>query len=751
MIRTLILAVLLAAAPAAAVSTNLWSLTSYDDFIAGEHDGTAVSTLGRLELSPAATPVAGLEAEYIWRAVPGRDGELYLTAGETGRLLRVQGKVVTTLLSADTGFYALAVDANGAVFAGSFPGGAITRWTPAGAAQVATLPEKYIWDLCFDRSGALYAACGLNGSVYRIDAAGRAQRVLAAGPGHILCLAAGPDGSIYAGTAKDGLIYRIAPDGAVTVLADLPQQEIIALVCGPDGQLYAGINPKNGASGSAAAAAARALAAQMRRRVAADSSMLNSGSAGEEDEPDAGTEITAAVRARLAAQPQNGEDDEDAEALAAARARARARTRSREAGGERGASGDMLSALLANCAAVYRVQPNGTTMLLYVSDKEIIHDFAVLPDGTLWVATGKEGKLFRVTPDEVETCLLDFPVTQVTALAPATGGDWWLATGNGGKLFRVSAGPADSGVFTPPVFDAKFPARWGTVRLLADRPAGVQFRTRAGMTETADTRWSDWSDWQASGAAITSPGGRYLELQVRLTATGGAPLVREITASYVVANQRPMVLEVKVDGEAEGDEEEAGASRRAAAAAEVPEIERGVMWQAADPDGDALRYNVYVQGERESAWRWLNREKADLTAARWVWNTADLADGLYYIKVVASDRESNADAGFTAEKIVGPYTVDNSLPAVQVTAAVADGAARVVARLQDAGCVAGASYSVDNGPWRQLAATDGFFDSPGEQVEFAVPGLARGEHVITVRARDAVGHEAVAAATVTVL
>ena len=66
-----------------------------------------------------------------------------------------------------------------------------------------------------------------------------------------------------------------------------------------------------------------------------------------------------------------------------------------------------------------------------------------------------------------------------------------------------------------------------------------------------------------------------------------------------------------------------------------------VTWQADDPDGDRLVYNVYFRGEDETQWKLLAANLHDNSVT---FDADVLADGKYYFRVVASDREANPPA-----------------------------------------------------------------------------------------------------------
>lgn len=68
-----------------------------------------------------------------------------------------------------------------------------------------------------------------------------------------------------------------------------------------------------------------------------------------------------------------------------------------------------------------------------------VWDLARGPDGTLWAATGDEGKVFRRKRDGAWELAYDAPDAQALALAVAPDGTVWAGTGPSGRVVPVSA------------------------------------------------------------------------------------------------------------------------------------------------------------------------------------------------------------------------------------------------------------------------------------------------------------------------
>jgi hypothetical protein len=118
---------------------------------------------------------------------------------------------------------------------------------------------------------------------------------------------------------------------------------------------------------------------------------------------------------------------------------------------------------------------------------------------------------------------------------------------------------------------------------------------------------------------------------------------------------------------------------------------------------------------------------------------------VYRLRVVASDRPSNATDALSAEVVSEPFIVCNSKPFIVVPSqdgvqAEADGTVQVSGfALQKLVPVTAVQVRIGEGEWLAAEAGDGVFDSPLETFRFRSEKLPRGEHQITVKAFNAAG------------
>jgi hypothetical protein len=126
-----------------------------------------------------------------------------------------------------------------------------------------------------------------------------------------------------------------------------------------------------------------------------------------------------------------------------------------------------------------------------------------------------------------------------------------------------------------------------------------------------------------------------------------------------------------------------------------------------------------------------------LTGEIFVWDTTTVADGRYQIRVLASDRPSNAgDRALTGDRESDALEVDNTPPTLAFEVSRTGNAARLVVRARDARSpIQKVEYSLDGGPWQLVYPVDGLADAPDERYEIPLAAEADARRMV-VRATD---------------
>jgi hypothetical protein len=269
---------------------------------------------------------------------------------------------------------------------------------------------------------------------------------------------------------------------------------------------------------------------------------------------------------------------------------------------------------------------------------------------------------------------------------------------------------------------------------------------------------------------IESPSARYVQFRVTMRGRGDAvtPVLEEYKAAYARVNEPPKVVSISEmptqDQQARSQAMERfrqslkprprtpGMAPAPPMPAQLPPPEgpqpiRIIQWQAVDPDGDALRYDVYFHGRGEPNWIPLDK---DLSQNQYAWDTSTVADGWYEIRVVASDRAENpAETALEASKISDPILVDNTAPVVDKIEVQgrAGGEVEVKFAAHDATSrLADAAYTIDSATdWHPIVPTDGIFDGRAKEFRFTLHKLSPGPHRVAVRVSDEaqnIGHAA---------
>ena len=203
--------------------------------------------------------------------------------------------------------------------------------------------------------------------------------------------------------------------------------------------------------------------------------------------------------------------------------------------------------------AVYRIDAGGGSEIIWEFRDDQPFDLLVEDGGSLLVATGNAGKIYRLAGEPWRAMLLTrFDAQQITAMLGA-GSVRYFATSNPAHVVRVDAGRAADGLFLSEARDAGTVASWGTLtwRAIQTAPGAVQISTRSGNTPVPDDTWSEWAGpyQRADGDAVKSPPARHLQWKAVLKGQAGdvsGPALVSMSIAYFQQNRRPRVSSITV-------------------------------------------------------------------------------------------------------------------------------------------------------------------------------------------------------------
>lgn len=709
-----------AAKPAAAEDAKIvgrqaliWTQTSQSDFERGKLQNAAVTTSGEVRLAPGLQLVHETDQQFVWSVVAA-NGALYAGTGSGGEIVKIdaQGNGAPFFKSGELEIHALARDAAGNLYAGTSPNGKLFRVSPDGKGtellsmnQGDSLPEnggKFVLALATAEDGTVYAGTGPTGQIYRVrPGADRAELYCTLPTKSVTTLLAAPGGKLYAGTADDGAIYRVE-NGAGTIVYDSDQAAITGLALDRAGNLYAASAP-----------------------------------AGEIFRID--REGTPRVYY--------------------------SRTHGNLYGLQIDPAGNLYT-----CTAntLLRIEPNGSATLLADHRRAQFTSLVWDDQGHLVAGSANMGGVYRLTPAASGS----FESTIHDAKLPAR----W------GRVRFTGVAPANSAL--------KIETRSGNTPV----PDGSW------------SAWQEPHE-DHSSLFVSSPEARFLQYRVLFTAQSGAPALRDISIAYLPRNQAPrLTLAFPLGGEIlkgtqtfkwsavdpDGDTltydisysadggrtwkavgEKTGKAETTApvAGSATPQISRSSAEEALqrykatldkDPSLTPAQRDEMLNKARAMVDRFVQGSGAPAAdaaspaapapgsptgstrQASIQWDTKSVPDGVYLIRVTASDRASNPSDALSDTKTSEPLVVCNTPPQLFVfekgITVNPDRTASVTGVATGRVAVKGAQYRIGSGEWTAIDAEDGLWDGPFESFRFTIPAAPSGEQTVEVKVVDVAGN-----------
>ncbi len=732
-IRFLVLAALMAwcAASSQATSARFWQVSTLADMMKGEVTSLSIDDSGRLILGPAVKTLYEATVPFIWTLQPGPDGAVYAGSGNDGQVWRIdaKGKVTEFFKAKELEVHAILAASDGALLVATSPDGKVYRVDAEGRAAVYFDPgDKYIWSMAIDGQGRLFVGTGDKGLIYRVTAAGKGEVFYRTQTKHVTSLTFDRGGQLLATTDSPGRVLRIDPAGKAFALVDSPFRELRAVRVSADGTIYA--------------------AAVNGKSAGGDDHSVSAPTVDVPKAPSGGSVSTEIMSVTVVDSPtvtgQPGAPTKGSQ-------------------GKSGAKG-----------AVYRIDKDGGSEIIWESKDDSPFDISVEDGGAVTIATGNSGKLFRVAGNPAHTTLVTrLGGLQITSLLVA-GQVHYYATSNPAKIYAIAGDRAAEGTYLSDVKDAGMVATWGTLnwRARTSGSARVQVFSRSGNTSSPDDTWSAWAGPYArpDGDASQNPAARYFQWKAVLSATpadNDGPSLVSMKVGYQQRNARPSVTSISVLPPGmvyqrpfpTGEPEIAGLLDGTAEArlplhslplgtAIPPTPESGPVlgrkmyqkglqaftWKANDDNDDRLNYDVLYRKVETTAWTPLRRAMSDQVLT---WDTTSVPDGTYIIKIVASDQPGNPQGvALTGALESDAFDIDNTPPSISVVSITRDGAMATVAiDVRDLlSSIDRVEYSIDAGPWQTIVPAEGIGDRRQARYLLKVDSEAVGR--IIVRASD---------------
>jgi hypothetical protein len=396
-------------------------------------------------------------------------------------------------------------------------------------------------------------------------------------------------------------------------------------------------------------------------------------------------------------------------------------------------------------SAVYRLEDDGRIEQVFTLPDGYLTAFLTDPSGHLLVASGTQGKVYRLAPDHRVSVVADLPERQALSLVSTDQG-FLVGTGDVGALYQVAPAKGQEASYLSKVFDAEAPALWGQVWWTGSNDLWIE--TRSGNTGKPDASWSAYSPLERlrhheseHEGKIGSKSARYLQYRVFLPAK--ASILNDLAIFYFPHNQRARVTEITLADPMVISALPTGTGLIPTTPTRAHSDVLKLRWKVENPDNDDLVYRLFYREERESVWRQLGGTE-DLTKPEFDWSTDSVADGRYHFRVWVSDeRVTPANRALDSLYESPPFLVDNTKPEIH---GLARTGRTIVGRASDARSILTAiEYSIDGGEWHPVEPEDGLLDQREEKFTISLsPSLLGAPHVLNIRAYDQADNPGVA-------
>lgn len=613
-------------------------------------------------------------------------------------------------LSSAAVIWALQEDGQGRVFVATANDGALFRYDPEqeeeGFVEIFRPRRPLLRALAVQADGTAFVGVSPEGTIYRIPADGGFAEVYARlESNYIWALEQAADGSLWVAAGQPGRVYRLppdfGPDQEIEMVFDPKSAHVTALRLREDGGFFLGTGP--------------------------DGHLM---------------EVSAEREDRTVADFRQGEirhifPQQDGSLYL---------TIFKEGGGQ---DNDNLP------SGLYRFDAEGFVQLLWRQQGEAVFSAMETEHGLL-IGSSAGGKLYAFHNRFDWEILGQAPDGgEVSAFAPAAAGGFYLATSNPAAVLRVGGDSDAKAVFTSKVLSPGQRVRWGRLHLAGEQTENIKVEVRTGNREGVNNRWTGWQTVTDTPPDVPVSS----HLQYRLTLEGEDSSVRRVEIFYGLPNQAPVLgrihaLPVKVEPLPQQVQPARANFNQFLGASKAEDLEQkrndppmlystesGWMtffWQATDPNGDSLRFQLAVRRLGEENWRSLAR---DLRDPYFSWQTSGVEPGFYHVRVQADDGLTRMpDSALSVTAVSDLILIDALAPAIKE---ISRDASTVVLRVKDSHSrIASATVRYDGGEPIILLPDDGIFDNPVEEFTLRPPSSTQGSVSVLFEAADERGNRA---------
>ncbi|MCC6484891.1 MAG: hypothetical protein IT209_08600 [Armatimonadetes bacterium] len=687
-------------------TTKTWLQTSEADFLKGDPTGASVSSAGAVVPGYNLSRIGSVEDPYIWALCQYGDDAFLAATGSKGRVWKINKDLSQPLFSVSgSQATSLTLTSDSRIWAGSSPDGAVWSFEKGEARKVATLPTKHIAALALAGSDSVYAAAGDSGKIWLVTANGTVSLYADTHQRNTQTLKAA-DGVLYAGTSGDAAVWKIA-DGRAEALLRVNEDYVSSVGVTSGGVVYASTGPRGKVyrieQGKSALAVVDKLKGSSAPLVVnADQSVTVV-----DDEsvyrlfPD-NTKTT-----------QKADDLQDVFALSATSA------------------GDIIGGT-TNGSVLWRLSPATSA-----SFESAVHDAGRLARWGFVQDVTRGGKT------QLEVRCGNTPEPDQTWSA-------WKAVDN-----SSSAGISSQRYLQYRAKLSDGSARLEQVQisyLPVNQPPTVKLTKPVAGAVISGSQTVSWSGSDPDGDKLSyklfysaDKGKTWKVLDGAVARASSTAQTTETKSEPPSSTQKPAAQKVTLPDRAEleamlKDHPEIPAELREQILASAPEVRE--------------KFSTELEAEKQekaasAAGTAASQEKSEksTTNTSYTWDTTKFDDGLYLLKIEASDALANGPDALTHTAQIGPIRVANAKPEIRLFgwAEPEDGGELMVRghASSKSATIVTVQYRVDEkGDWAVAVPADGMFDGFIEDFRVPLKGIKDGQHTVEAQIKDSAGNTA---------
>ena len=641
--------------------------------------------LGAGLLVAAQASAVGTRRFSLDKAADFKGGDLKGVAVDSAGHVRAGFNLGSVPVSPGTAIWAALQQRDGSVLLGTGNEGRLLKLSGGAVSVLAETKALVITSLVEAWGGAVIVGTLPDGKVMKWEHGKLTDFVSLKGTEHVWQVAYdAKKKALYAATGPEGKLYRITETGDAQVYFDAPEQHLMSVAVGPDGVVYAGASDKAklykiAAPGKASVlydferTEVRAIAVNKQGEVFAIANEIKPGT--------------------LPSRSNRGEGTPAGPAGTAPKAKGK--------------------------GTLYRFSSDGAPDQLLDDTDEHFTSLALSDDGRPYVGTGVEGRVYTVDSTHNSALVADVDERQVSALL-LSGKEQFVLASDPPVAHPVKGVGGPDAVWSSKVLDAGLRARFGKLNWEATGP--LQISTRTGNTKEPDDTWSAWSAGFTAPSLIDSPAARYLQVRARFASDPSAVL-SEIDISFLTDNLRAVITSVDAK-DAEGSERDDVMRASGGPVTRKADSTIVLSWKVDNPDKDDLRYRLQYRQVGNNLWFDLLKPQEKLTKESYSWDTSDLPEGRYRLRLLASDELSNPPDRVTRDEMESRVIlVDNTPPVIEGLKVVNKHVQGVA--IDGTGPIARIEISVaGSDEWTPFYPTDGIFDEQREEFDADVSKLA---------------------------